>query len=187
MARYVVWGEMKFSLSFFSGSWAKIWSNEESRNTHKSTIAATPHTRAKKRAHESKWQSHNSKHAQISLQLIKSVVVEFRSCSMLFVMVGYYSMASRGSFYSPKGHMSRWFFIWEAISLPCLRVHQTVLCTLDTEQSAICFLLWSSRPLHAFGRLAHRTIRWRTGLSGGSCPPVLSWRGGRWLRDRPLA
>jgi hypothetical protein len=36
----------------------QIRSKEGSRNAHKSTIAATPHTQAKKRAHESKRHSH---------------------------------------------------------------------------------------------------------------------------------
>jgi hypothetical protein len=38
----------------------------------------------------------------------------------------------RGSFYRPKGAPSRWFFKWEAISLPYLRVHQTDRCGLVT-------------------------------------------------------
>ena len=49
------------------------------------------------------------------------------------VMLGYLLHAPRGPFYSPKEPKSHWFFIWEAISLPCLRVHRTVRCTPDTE------------------------------------------------------
>jgi hypothetical protein len=46
----------------------QICSKEGSRNTHKSIIAAIPHTQAKKRAHESKRQSHSSKtHSNLSL------------------------------------------------------------------------------------------------------------------------
>ena len=66
----------------------QIHSKEGSRNAHRSTIVATPRTQAKKRAHDSKWQSHSSKCAQISLQQIKSVVSESRGCSMLLWCLG---------------------------------------------------------------------------------------------------
>jgi hypothetical protein len=76
-------------------------------------------------------------------------------------------MATRGFFYRTKGPRSRWFFIWEAISLPCLHVHRTVRYTLDSEQQ---------QSISFYGQAYYCTpsVAWHTGLSGGSCRPLLS-------------
>jgi hypothetical protein len=90
-----------------------------SSNTHKSTNAARPRTQVKKRAHE--WKPAVS--TQNALKSLSNEPKRNRIVSKLLyalVILRCYSMAPRGSFYSPKKPMSHWFFIWEAISLPCL-------------------------------------------------------------------
>jgi hypothetical protein len=83
-------------------------------------------------------------------------------------MLGVMLHVPRVSFYSPKGQKSSLIFIWKALIAFCLRVHRTVRCTPDSEQSQVSFLLWRSQPLLATGPMAHQTVRWRTGQSGAT-------------------
>jgi hypothetical protein len=74
----------------------------------------------KKRAH--KWKPTESQFkTRSNLSLInQSVIAESQSCCMILWYLGYMLHVPRVPFYSPKEPRSRWFFIWEAIDLPCL-------------------------------------------------------------------
>jgi hypothetical protein len=90
------------SLKHYTNDHNRIRSKEGSRNAHKSTIAATPCTQAKKRAHESKRQSHNSRtRSNLSLTNQKRgrEVAELLCAQS---MLGSLLSASRDHFYSPR-------------------------------------------------------------------------------------
>jgi hypothetical protein len=72
-------------------------------------------------------------------------------------------MASRGSFYSPKGPRSSWSSIWKALVAFCLQVHRTVRCTTDTRLQITDWSLYASE--------GHQTIRW-VGSTRQSGAPV---------------
>jgi hypothetical protein len=57
-------------------------------------------------------------------------------------MLGYLLHASRGPLYSPREPRSRWFFIWETISLPYLGVQLTMHITMVGESLIGHFPSW---------------------------------------------
>jgi hypothetical protein len=87
-------------------------------------------------------------------------------------MLGLQLHVPRGSFYSPKGQRSRFFFICKDLVALCPWVHRTVRCTPDSEQCTIYF-----HPHHTDCWVSHCILR----LSGTPDSPVLP-RVHRWLR-----
>jgi hypothetical protein len=59
------------------------------------------------------------------------VVALNQSFGVLLVCSGNNSMRLEGSFYSPKGQKSRFFFVWKALVAFCPWVHQIV--------NSVCF------------------------------------------------
>jgi hypothetical protein len=102
--------------------WSKLRTRVKERvaNAHKSTNAARPCTQVKKRAHEWKPTESQFKTSSNLSLMNQSVITESQSCCMILWYLGYMLHVPRVPFYSPKEPRSRWFFIWEAIDLPCL-------------------------------------------------------------------
>jgi hypothetical protein len=104
-----------------------------SSNTHNSSNHINTCTRVKKRAQETTQQSYSSTRCS-NLYLAKQQLG--REISVLWNvqrMLGQFSMAPRGSFYSPKGLRSRRSSVWKALVAFCPRAHRTIRCTPDSE------------------------------------------------------
>jgi hypothetical protein len=89
-------------------------------------------------------------------------------------MPGFQLHTPRGSFYSPKGQRSRFFFVWKALVAFYLRAHRTVNSArlLSIPTTSIVELVVAS-----FDSSAHQTVRWHTGQSGvATCPPEIVHR-----------
>jgi hypothetical protein len=95
--------------------------------------------------------------------------VRSQSCSAQGILV-LQLHAPKGSFYSPKGQRSRFFFVWKTLVVFCPWVHRTLRCTPDNEQYVIPFHSshadrWVSRcilqlPDTLDSPVAHRTVWW---------------------------
>jgi hypothetical protein len=122
----------------------KIWS--QSRTRVREGVAT--HTRTQmQQDHAHKWEKiAQMKTDRVSTQnVLKSLSNEpkrdrsLRVCCVILwcfgVLHGYRSMASMGSSYIPKDPRSRWLFIREAISLPCLRAPYWTISDLFPSSS----------------------------------------------------
>jgi hypothetical protein len=98
------------------------------KNTSKGeSIQRIQEHKCRKTMHTSEEKSARMKTDRVSIQtrsnlssMNQSVIAESQSCCMILWYLGYMLHVPRVPFYSPKEPRSRWFFIWEAIDLPCL-------------------------------------------------------------------
>jgi hypothetical protein len=138
-----------------------IRSKEGIRNAHKSTIAATPHTEAKKRAHESKRQSHNSK---MPSNLSQPNQMWSRSLGVVVCSCDAWGTAPwrLGVLYSPKGPRSRWGFIWKILAFyvcECTRLSGGAPIVHNTTVGESLIGHFPSQMGNRLSGWGHQTIR----------------------------
>jgi hypothetical protein len=104
------------------------------------------------------------------------MVTRSRCCRVFKECLVVLSMRLGGSFYSPKGQESRFFFVWKTLIVFRPRCAPDCPVQPDCEQHVISFLLWRSWSAHGtLDSLVHHGDRW------------LHTRGSRWSRNRSLA
>jgi hypothetical protein len=125
------------SLTPYKSVYTQNRSKEGSRNAHKSTTQEQ-HTHKRKESAQIKTTELQLTNAS------KSLSNKSTSWSQRFRVVrvlGFYSMAPKGSFHSPKGPRSCWSSIWKDLIAFCPRVHRTLHSATVTKYLIGYFLL----------------------------------------------